>query len=89
MEKQLADKKLSRINEKISEIEEKACKFKTLYEDCQEKLDICEEELRKSHLHRERKMTAGSGNVVKTIQGGRNHGRVYSVLSNASYFIDE
>ena len=34
-------------------------------------------------------MTAQSGNIMKTIQGGRNHGRMHSVLSSNSYMNEE
>ena len=83
VEKKLADKKLLRVTDKVKEIEDEAGRFKTLYEQYKDKLDVCEEELRKAIASRERRMTAQSGNIMKTIQGGRNHGRVHSVLGNS------
>ena len=89
VEKKLADKKLSRVTEKIKEFEDEAGRSRCLYEKCREKLEICEEELRKALSKRERRMTAQSGNIMKTIQGGRNHGRMHSVLSSNSYMNEE
>ena len=48
VEKKLADKKLLRVTEKIKEFEDEAGRSRCLYEECREKLEICEEELRKA-----------------------------------------
>ena len=81
VEKQLADKKLSRVSKTIQTLEDDVTKYKKLNEQIEQKLAICEEELNKSIVCRERKYSANNGNIVKTIQGGNNHARIQSLYS--------
>ena len=81
VEKQLAEKKLSRVTEKIKTIEENFDKFKTLNEQYEQKLAICEEELSKRRAKKEKKCAANTGNIIKKIHGGNNHERIQSLIT--------
>ncbi|OMJ91088.1 hypothetical protein SteCoe_6451 [Stentor coeruleus] len=89
VEKTLAEKKLSRVNDKIKNLEDQVCSFKNKYEESEQKFAIVQEELVKIQNTKERKRGNISGNIKRTIHGGFSHERGYSLLNQSSFNSDD
>lgn len=89
VEKTLAEKKLSRVNDKIKNLEDQVCSFKNKYEESEQKYAIVQEELVKIQNTKERKRGNISGNIKRTIHGGFSHERGYSLLNQNSFNSDD
>ncbi|OMJ83119.1 hypothetical protein SteCoe_16040 [Stentor coeruleus] len=89
VEKTLAEKKLSRVNDKIKNLEDQVSTFKNKYEESEQKFAIVQEELVKIQNSKERKRGNISGNIKRTIHGGFSHERGYSLLNQSSFTSDD
>jgi kinesin family member 5 len=89
VEKQLADKKLSRVGEKTRSLELEVDNYKNLYEESQQKIAIYEQEITLIQNAKDKKRALNSGNIKKTIQGGNYHSRLVSSSSNNTYISND
>jgi hypothetical protein len=87
VEKQLADKKLGRMNEKIKVLEEENKQFKITFEEYEARFRQNADE--SSIYDKTRRGSIISGNIRKTIQGGNSNSKRPSLISKNPFNTDE